>query len=236
MIKRTCLGVLCGVLLISSGAFARDIYVYESKDGSRLITDHRRMERGYRLIKVYRAGDPWYQSMDTPAPSSVSLDPVPSPYDDMIARTAASLRIDPSLIKAVMHVESAFDRNAISPKGARGLMQLMPGTARRYGVASAFDPRQNIIGGARYLRDLLYRFHQDHRLALAGYNAGENAVERYNGIPPYPETQHYVRKVIDLYKKYRLTGCDGAPSGSVVLSCTRDGHSGPPDNPLLSVR
>jgi len=174
--------------------------------------------------------------MDTPAPSNVSLDPVPSPYDDMIARTAAGLRIDPSLIKAVMHVESAFDRNAISPKGARGLMQLMPGTARRYGVSSVFDPRQNIIGGARYLRDLLYRFHQDQRLALAGYNAGENAVERYNGIPPYPETQHYVRKVIDLYKKYQLTGCDGAPSGSVVLSCTRDGHSGPPDNPLLSVR
>ena len=108
--------------------------------------------------------------------------------------------VDPLLLYSVMHQESSFKSHAVSPKGARGLMQLMPGTAMRYGVTNIFDPRQNIEGGARYLRFLLDRFDGDVNLALAGYNAGEGAVEKYGWrIPPYAETQEYVRRISGRY-------------------------------------
>ena len=95
-------------------------------------------------------------------------------------------------------------------------MQLMPGTARRYGVTRIFDPNQNVLAGSRYLRDLLVQFDGDMRLALAGYNAGENAVLKYGGIPPYSETRKYVRKVLELYKSYRGLHCDNVPEGAAV--------------------
>jgi hypothetical protein len=108
--------------------------------------------------------------------------------------------VDPLLLYSVMHQESSFKSHALSPKGARGLMQLMPGTAARFGVTSIFDPRQNIEGGARYLRFLLDRFDGNVNLALAGYNAGEGAVEKYGWqIPPYSETQEYVRRISRRY-------------------------------------
>src|SRR5256885_13838377 len=108
--------------------------------------------------------------------------------------------VDPLLLYSVMHQESSFKSHALSPKGARGLMQLMPGTAARFGVTSIFDPRQNIEGGARYLRFLLDRFDGNVNLALAGYNAGEGAVEKYGRqIPPYAETQEYVRRISHRY-------------------------------------
>jgi soluble lytic murein transglycosylase-like protein len=108
--------------------------------------------------------------------------------------------VDPLLLYSVMHQESSFKSRAISPKGARGLMQLMPGTAARFGVTSIFEPRQNIEGGARYLRFLLDRFDGDVNLALAGYNAGEGAVEKYGWrVPPYAETQEYVRRISRRY-------------------------------------
>lgn len=108
--------------------------------------------------------------------------------------------VDPLLLYSVMHQESSFKLRAISPKGARGLMQLMPLTAERYGVTNIFDPKQNIEGGARYLRFLLDHFAGDLNLALAGYNAGEGAVEKYGWrIPPYSETQEYVRRISRRY-------------------------------------
>jgi len=108
--------------------------------------------------------------------------------------------VDPLLIYSVMHQESSFKSRAISPKGARGLMQLMPMTAARFGVTNIFDPKQNIDAGARYLRFLLNRFDGDLHLALAGYNAGEGAVEKYGWrIPPYSETQEYVRRISRRY-------------------------------------
>jgi hypothetical protein len=112
--------------------------------------------------------------------------------------------VDPLLLYSVMHQESSFKSRAISPKGARGLMQLMPLTAARYGVTNIFDPKQNIEGGARYLHFLLDHFDGDINLALAGYNAGEGAVEKYGWrIPPYSETQEYVRRISRRYSLLR---------------------------------
>jgi hypothetical protein len=116
-------------------------------------------------------------------------------YDNHIIDAGAAHGVSADLIKAVIQAESEFDRLAVSSKGAQGLMQLMPFTARRFGVGDAFDPRQNIFGGTQYLRFLLDMFNGNVALALAGYNAGENAVTRYGGIPPYKETQNYVEKI-----------------------------------------
>jgi soluble lytic murein transglycosylase-like protein len=121
-----------------------------------------------------------------------------------IARIAAQYRLDPHLIHAVISAESGFNPNAVSPAGAQGLMQLMPATARRFGVTNTFDPIANMHGGARYLRWLLNLFKNNVSLALAGYNAGENAVIKYGyKIPPYKETQTYVPRVLGFYQHYR---------------------------------
>lgn len=124
-------------------------------------------------------------------------------YDRYI-REAASLYVLPvELVRAVIRVESNFDPDAISHANAQGLMQLIPATAERMLVTDPFDPRQNILGGTRYLRVLANLFNGNLRLTLAAYNAGENAVIRYRGIPPYEETQNYVTKVIEHYNRYR---------------------------------
>jgi hypothetical protein len=118
------------------------------------------------------------------------------PYAGLIARAAKRHELDPALLAAVAQVESAFDPRAVSPKGARGLLQLMPETAARFGVGDVFDAEENVDGGARYLRWLLERYGGREDLALAGYNAGEGAVDRHSGIPPYGETRQYVRQVL----------------------------------------
>jgi soluble lytic murein transglycosylase-like protein len=109
---------------------------------------------------------------------------------------------DYNLVKAVMRAESAFDPHAVSPKGAAGLMQLMPGTARDMGVVDRFDPIQNLDGGIRYLKLMLDRFDNDYELAVAAYNAGPEAVSRHGGVPPYLETRDYVQRVRDYYFRY----------------------------------
>jgi hypothetical protein len=152
-------------------------------------------------------------------------------YDPDIENAASVYGVRADLIRAVIAVESEFDAHAVSSKGAQGLMQLMPFTARRFGVMNAFDPRQNIFGGVQYLRFLLDLFSGNVSLALAGYNAGENAVLRHKGIPPYRETQGYVRKIqalladgFDAYYAPRNTGTVAVgvrsytPSASAALS------------------
>jgi soluble lytic murein transglycosylase-like protein len=124
-------------------------------------------------------------------------------YEAMVSAAAQETRVDPKLILAVIATESAYNPDARSSKGAQGLMQLLPGTARRYGVSNAYDPWQSILGGARYLSDLLRLFDQDVTLALAAYNAGEQAVERYGRrIPPYRETMAYVPRVLAHYRSF----------------------------------
>jgi soluble lytic murein transglycosylase-like protein len=136
--------------------------------------------------------------------------------DGMVAEAATVHGLDPYLILSVMRHESGFNRNAISPKGASGLMQLMPATAARFGVRNIFDVRENILGGAKYLRWLLDRFNGDVRLALAGYNAGEGAVEFYgNRIPPFFETQNYVRAIYSRYVGLR-SGLPPQPVAAAV--------------------
>jgi len=123
-------------------------------------------------------------------------------YNDLVAKAAAKHQMDPKLLHAVIQAESAYNAKAISSAGAVGLMQLMPATARRYGVTDRYDPEQNVDGGTRYLKDLLAMFNSNLRLAVAGYNAGEGAVMKYNyTVPPYRETQDYVRHVLRLYGK-----------------------------------
>jgi soluble lytic murein transglycosylase-like protein len=137
----------------------------------------------------------------------------PSLFDDVIARAARTCAIDPRLVKSVMLIESAFDPRAVSRKGARGLMQLMPETAVRYGVRNPFDPTENVSGGVRYLAYLLGLYGGDTRRALAAYNAGESAVARYGGVPPFEETRLYVRKgLAAYYGRSSLGGGFGLPS------------------------
>jgi soluble lytic murein transglycosylase-like protein len=149
----------------------------------------------------------------------------PAPVLTVIQRLAQQYSVDPHLVRAIITVESNFDPRAVSRAGAQGLMQLMPDTAARYRVEDPFDPHANIEGGIRYLRDLLRLFPRDLRHVLAAYNAGEGAVQYYGGIPPYPETQRYVQRVLALYgiappppqrKIYRYR----TASGSILLTDT----------------
>lgn len=127
-------------------------------------------------------------------------------FDSIIRQAAQQHGVSEGLIKAVMHTESGFNVNARSPVGAQGLMQLMPATARRFNVSNAYDPHQNIMAGAKYLAWLLNRFNGNTSLALAGYNAGEGNVAKYNGIPPFRETQDYVRRVSSRFQNLYAQG------------------------------
>ena len=126
-------------------------------------------------------------------------------YADLLQAAADRHDVDPVLLTAVAHVESRFNPEAVSPKGAMGLLQLMPATAERFGVSDAHDVAQNVEAGARYLRWLLERYEGRTDLALAGYNAGEQAVDRYNGIPPYSETRTYVTRVLNQFQRLSAT-------------------------------
>ena len=132
----------------------------------------------------------------------------PSGIDDAVNRIAAEHALPPLLIHSVIKVESNYDANAVSPKGAMGLMQLMPDTARHLGVADVFDPVDNIRGGAKYLRRLLDLHNGDYPLALAAYNAGEAAVEKYGTVPPYAETQNYLTRI----ERVRAAGVASQPA------------------------
>ncbi len=157
-----------------------------------------------------KPSDPRYTGMvrvaylpDPVRPRTVPL-PDPNRYTPLVRKTARDLQIDEALLRAVIAVESGYDASAVSSRGAVGLMQLMPETARRYGVTNLYDPAQNIRGGARYLRDLMGKFNNDLSLALAAYNAGEDAIIQHgNRIPPYRETLTYVPKVLDAYRRYQ---------------------------------
>jgi soluble lytic murein transglycosylase-like protein len=141
-----------------------------------------------------------------------------SPLDRLIRDLALRYEVDPLLVAAVIQVESMWDPDAVSPKGAMGLMQLMPATARGHGVTDPFDPAQNVEAGVRELADQLRRHDDEIALALAAYNAGGVAVKRYQGIPPYRETIQYVRKVTDLYYSWAEEGLVGGSAPPRAMS------------------
>jgi soluble lytic murein transglycosylase-like protein len=191
--------LVCGLVFAST--VQAEVYKYRDARGHIHLTD--KPMRGMRLMQRYSISTGRTGSTVRSAKPGAALTKLLKRRDrlsPLIDRAAAESRLRPALIHAVVRAESAYRHDAISSKGAVGLMQLMPATAERYGVSNSMDPAQNLRGGSEYLRDLLQMFDNDLQLALAAYNAGENAVIRYgNKIPPYAETQGYVRKVIKFY-------------------------------------
>jgi soluble lytic murein transglycosylase len=167
-----------------------DVYAFRDKNGVVTFTNVPN-HAGY--TRVFR---------DTNRPA-ISNGVVNSGYDDYIQRASGRYNIDPDLIRAVIKAESDFKVSARSNKGAMGLMQLMPDTARLHNISDAYNPSENVEGGARHLRMLLDRYQGDLELSLAAYNAGSAAVEKHRGIPPFPETKEYVRRVLRFYDSYR---------------------------------
>lgn len=201
---------LAGLFAVSSLPARADIYRCKRSDGTQHYTNIR--EPGRRCELVVRGSkrskpriSPRKKSSGAKASSSSrSKDPARySRYNGLIDEAAQLYQLPDSFIRAVMRVESDFNPKVVSRAGAMGLMQLMPKTARSMGVSDPFDARQNILGGARYLRILANRFKGDLVLTVAAYNAGEGAVQKYEGIPPYKETQRYVRRVLKHYYAYR---------------------------------
>jgi soluble lytic murein transglycosylase-like protein len=156
-------------------------------------------------------GAPVAKAAESDAPPPVGHTPAgKARYDGLVEQTASAVGVEGALLHAVISVESGYDPSARSSAGAAGLMQLMPATAKRYGVVDALDPAQNLRGGAKYLRDLLKQYDSDISLAVAAYNAGEGAVAKYgNRIPPFSETTAYVPRVLAYYRKYQAEDQDG---------------------------
>lgn len=189
--------ILAWLSLGLAGSSLADVFKYRDGRGNIYLTD--KPMKGYRLLKRYRF------KTTRPRAGGASLAALrerKARYAPLIDAAARKAGLQPALVHAVVRAESAYRPGAISPKGARGLMQLMPATAKRFGVTDLHDPQQNLKGGTRYLSRLLELFDRDLNLALAAYNAGENAVISYgNRIPPYRETQEYVKKVLRFYRQ-----------------------------------
>lgn len=199
------LGVfLFGAIVLAGDAQAESgkIYVIREKNGVVRFTTKAPAD-GVKA-NVFTAKSSSFSTFSYSTRGSFSGKIFPERYNAVINHAAKEHSVDPGLIKAVIHVESAFNPSARSPKGAQGLMQLMPGTARDLGV-NAWHPTSNILGGTRYLARLLKKFDGNVQHALAAYNAGEENVTKYNGIPPFAETQHYVKRVLQLKRRYSAT-------------------------------
>jgi soluble lytic murein transglycosylase-like protein len=204
------LQILVALLLLGGAmtSFAMEVYRYSDAKGRAVFSDRALPDPHYQLI---------WRSTISKLDATFRRTPHraitigrrrkwrnKSEFTGLIAKVAQEVQVNAALIHAVVQAESAYNPKALSPAGAKGLMQLMPATARRYGVTDIWDPVQNLSGGAHYLRDLLNLFGNDLRLTLAAYNAGEGAVIQHgNHIPPYPETRAYVRRVIDNFKTQR---------------------------------
>ena len=197
------LALLSAALLfgfISSTAQAR-VFLYQMPDGSRLISDHPLINTKAKLV---RRGKKLNNIGHYAARRTVRAKRRMRLWSYFIFHESKKHGIDDSLVKAVIYTESYFNPNATSKKGASGLMQLMPATAEKYGVSDLYNPKQNIVAGIKHLRYLMTLFPDNLKHVLAAYNAGENAVNKYNGIPPYRETQGYVKKVLKHLKRFQL--------------------------------
>ena len=197
------LAILSAVMLFSafsSLAQAR-VYLYQMPDGSRLVSGHPLINTQAKLVRRSKDMDNMGHYV---ARRTLRAKRQMRVLSTVIYHQSKKYDIDESLVKAVIYTESYFNPNATSHKGASGLMQLMPATAEKYGVSDLYNPRQNIIAGIKHLRYLMTLFPNNLKHVLAAYNAGENAVNKYNGIPPYRETQGYVKKVMKHFKRFQL--------------------------------
>lgn len=214
---------------VSTSYAGQTIYQFKDTNGTTLLTNRKKAE--YNHLKVVKATyypDSNIHSYSNWGASEASVLPSYSrnrnAFDQLIRQAAQQHGVSEGLVKAIMHTESGFNIHARSPVGAQGLMQLMPATARRFNVSNAYDPQQNIFGGVKYLSWLLKRFNGDTRLAIAAYNAGEGNVVKYGGIPPFRETQDYVRRVTSRYQNLYASGLGtplseskgNTPSGQVL--------------------
>lgn len=195
--------LLALVVCLAIGAPAEaQIYSWRNADGALVYSD--RPRAGSETVTTFPVSRAAGVRATRPAAPGTTYH-----FDDIIERQTAASGLSPDLIRAVIQVESGFNPGAVSPKGAQGLMQLMPATARALGVVDPFHPEDNIRGGVAYLKQLLGLYSQDIRLALAAYNAGPGSVTRYGDVPPYRETQAYVR---------RVTSASGGPAATPVDS------------------
>ncbi|MDK1683985.1 lytic transglycosylase domain-containing protein [Acinetobacter terrestris] len=194
------------------------IYQLKESNGTTLLTNKQGRYSHLKVEKKTYYPDSNMHSYSNWGSSEASVLPSYSrnknAFDHIIKQAAAQHGISEGLIKAVMHTESGFNVNARSPVGAQGLMQLMPATARRFNVSNAYDPQQNIMAGAKYLSWLMKRFNGNTSLVLASYNAGEGNVAKYGGIPPFKETQDYVRRVSSRYSNLYSNGIASSSSSS----------------------
>jgi hypothetical protein len=175
-----------------------ELYIYQGPDGDRMISD--RPVPGYVLLATR---DTFKNAGHIMADRPISTGG-PADFKTHIRNASKKYMVDPALIEAIIQVESSFRPDAVSTSGAPGLMQLMPGTAKDLNVNDRYNPRENIHGGAKYISELMKRFDNDLTLVIAAYNAGPNAVARHKGIPPIPETQRYVKKVMRAYHDFRM--------------------------------
>jgi soluble lytic murein transglycosylase len=189
LLAALCLGLAS--LALTGSARADAIYAYTDDQGVTHYTNRPLGDRRYQKVRFRDERRVWHPA------------PVHSRYDTLIDETARDYRLPPALVKAVIAAESAFDPEAVSLKGARGLMQLMPQTAAELGVDDPLEPVSNVRGGAGYLRAMIDRY-GDLSRALAAYNAGPSAVDRYGGVPPYRETRDYVDRVLTYYRSYHV--------------------------------
>ncbi|MFV5407947.1 lytic transglycosylase domain-containing protein [Acinetobacter towneri] len=216
------------IMPLATTTHAGQIYMYKDSNGSTLLTNRKSADRSLTKVKVTYYPDSNIHSYRNWGNSEASVLPSYSrnknAFDHIIQQAAQQHGVSEGLIKAVMHTESGFNVNARSPVGAQGLMQLMPTTARRFNVSNAYDPHENIMAGAKYLAWLLKRFNGNTTLALAGYNAGEGNVAKYGGVPPFRETQDYVRRVTSRYSNLYASGVS-ASSGSNAITANNNSNT-----------
>ncbi len=203
--------ILFGILAMAAQPLMGQLYSYRNKEGKLVITDRPLKKEGYKLVDKYIPKEMRERQRQEQADRQRRQRQRTGKYvltaaqiDGLVTPLAKAMKVDSDLVKAVIQIESSRDARAHSHKGAMGLMQLIPETAKRFGVKNPWDPRQNVKGGILYLRYLLSYFRGNVDYVLAAYNAGENAVDKHGGIPPYKETRNYVKKIRRLYKAKKL--------------------------------
>ncbi|MCH7297268.1 lytic transglycosylase domain-containing protein [Acinetobacter higginsii] len=235
-----CLGTIGFFNGIAPSYAGQTIYQFKDNNGTTLLTNKKKAEYSHlKVVKATYYPDSNIHSYSNWGASEASVLPSYSrnknAFDPLIRQAAQQHGVSEGLIKAVMHTESGFNINARSPVGAQGLMQLMPATARRFNVNNAYDPQQNIFAGAKYLSWLLKRFNGNTQLAIAAYNAGEGNVDKYGGIPPFRETQDYVRRVTSRYQNLYASSIGSSSSSAATQVIAQSANYTTPSSEAVEV-